>query len=200
MSDPKPTDFAFMAVLTGVFLGILAGAAAALGDIPQPWTVGLMAASLSAALAWLYLISWWRSVIEGMHGIERTQNLQTVSTETAMLSLSIDWDDGHAGLWADLETERDKFICWAIGVANGKSLGENHWTGAAGIFSKSEYHAMRDGLEYYGLIRPAGKHHSQGYALSGKGRAICSEIARRYSAAQSFSPTHPNYPELTARA
>ena len=105
------------------------------------------------------------------------------------LKVSIDWNDGHAGLFSEMGIERDQFIAWCIGAAGGRSLGENHWTGLRGPFSKGEYHQFRDELIQRGLIAQRGKYHSSGFQLTGKGRAVCAEVVRRFGGNGNYSPT-----------
>lgn len=102
------------------------------------------------------------------------------SQDPKPLKVSIDWNDGQAGLFAEMGIERDQFIAWCIGASQGRSLGENHWCGSKGVFSKAEYHAFRDELINRGIIKAKGRHHAQGFQLTGKGRAVCAEVARRF--------------------
>jgi hypothetical protein len=111
------------------------------------------------------------------------------------IKLSIDWNDGQAGLFSELGITQDQFIAWCVGVGQGKSLGENHWCGSKGVFSKGEYHIFRDELERRGLLRPKGRHHAQGFALSAKGEAVVTEVTKRFGDNRS-----PNYPRLDHQA
>lgn len=98
------------------------------------------------------------------------------------LQIALKYNDGKAGDFIGLPVDYERFEAWCAGVDNGRSLGENHWTGTKGIFSKGEYHVLIDTLKVRGIIRLRGRHYSSGYEVTKKGDALIKELARRYNA------------------
>jgi hypothetical protein len=131
-------------------------------------------------IAWLYLL------------VPRRQLQQPTQTkkkaQDTTLSLALNWNDGHTGQWVRANLNEDQFIAWCIGAAAGISLGENHWTGTGAVFPKPQYIRFRDLLLLEGMIRQANERKTGGYELTGKGRAMCKEVARR-SALHDKQPT-----------
>ena len=111
------------------------------------------------------------------------------------LRLAFTWNDGQSGSFSDLSIQPEQFIAWCVGAAAGRSLGENHWTGSAGIFTKADYHSFRDELLARGFIRHRGKHPTSGVELTSKGSAMTGEVSRRHHA-QSPSRNHLPIPAL----
>ena len=152
----------FAAALYGVSLGVTA------------WRL------FWVVLAGFTMITWLLQMPDKKILHDRSES-KVFPTMSKPLKVSIRYNDGQAGLFSEFAIHRDQFIAWCIGADQGRSIGENHWTGAQAIFSKPEYHAFRDELKNRGLIRAKGRHHAQGFELTGKGRALVSEVARRYS-------------------
>ena len=178
-------------IITAVLVALFA-AAWFIGSIP--WKL------FFAVLSGICLVSWLILIIPKPEKarLDR-QTLVKPQEIITPLKVSIDWNDGQAGLFAEMGIQRDQFIAWCIGAAEGRSLGENHWCGSRGVFSKGEYHAFRDELERRGLLRAKGRHHAQGYELTGKGRALAAEISRRFGENGSPYPTQESQRAITAR-
>ena len=172
--------------IIGLMIGIVGGTIAMLagGDL---WKWGLLSGAISSLLAFWAGVSAWRDAIYSTTQPEPVQVYQS----QAELKLSIDWDEGRAGLFDELGITDAQFIAWACGAARGQSLGENHWTGSRNPFSKGQYHAMLDRLLFHNVIKKAGKARNSGYTLSSKGRAVCSAILGRYGDLP--SPVRQNY-------
>jgi hypothetical protein len=133
--------------------------------------------------SWLWILRRWQAWIDADHGVQAVPD--AVENPARTYQLNVTWEGGSAGDYMDLGgVDFERFAQWCAGVADGRSLGENHWTGSRGIFSKGEYHIMRDQLEKFGIVRANGRHHASGYSLTSKGRAVTREIARRYKALQ----------------
>lgn len=149
---------------------------------PAPFTGFLTILAISAAIAWLSL-SRPRNPDQTGPKTNTPKWLHAYTTapiqKKEKLHLAIDWNEGQAGNFADLDIEKGLFIAWCCGIDAGKSIGEDHWTGSGGAFSKSQYHKFRDELISRGFLRRRGRHHAQGFELTGKGAALCREVARR---------------------
>lgn len=184
------------AVLTGAACGVIGGSLAGMLHWGDSLAFGGLAAGLGFSAGLLHGLAWWRGRVQSIIGEMQAAPAIVYPAETSQLKLSIDWDEGRAGLFDDLNISDDQFITWACGVASGRSLGENHWTGAANPFSKGQYHAFIDRLSFHSVVRQKGKARTSGFELTGKGRAITSEVLRRYGpetrnpypALQSYNP------------
>jgi hypothetical protein len=183
---PNPLTLAPIALITAAFLTVAVLAIATVAKWSHPWAIAAFSFAVIGAVSWVILLGWWRRIVEGIHGLDNAP-MEIYPVETK-LSLSVDWDEGRAGLFDDLDISDALFIEWACGVARGKSLGENHWTGAHNPFSKGQYHAFLDRMVFHGIIRQKGKARTTGYTLTGKGRAITSEVLRRYGDQGNHSP------------
>jgi hypothetical protein len=182
------------AAVTGLIGFVLCLSIAAWQGAKNALAIGGMAGALVFGFAWLYALSWWRGVVERIVNPEGTITpAAAYPLEAPELHISIDWDEGRAGIFDDLNVSDQMFIDWACEVAKGKSLGENHHTGAANAFSKGQYHAMLDRLEYHGFIRIKGKARTSGYMLTRKGEAVCNELLRRYGSLQAHYPSERRY-------
>ncbi len=156
--------------------------------------IGGAAACLTVTGAFLHFRGEWSKRMNSLAGIQPVEVIQHATTypqETvSIVKLSIDWDEGRAGLFDDIRIDDETFIAWACGAAQGKSLGENWWTGSHGLFSKGQYHHFISKMIHLGMIRQRGRTYNQGYELTGKGRAVMAEIDRRYGGnVKSPSPT-----------
>jgi hypothetical protein len=172
-----------VAVLTGLILGVSAWVLASLLDIERPWLYGAGVFVVATSSTWLLLI------VPKTQPVSVSKKVYPIETpEPSPLKVSIDWNDGRSGVFARMGITRDQFISWCIGVDRGRSLGENHWTGRGAVFSKGEYHQMRDELEDRGILRLKHRHHSGGYELTQKGRAVCAEVARQFGENGSTPP------------
>ena len=78
----------------------------------------------------------------------------------------------------DLGIEPERATALAKGIIAGQSFSESAWTGSGGVFSKSEFRALRGEMLERGLIEwrnaaaPA-----QGVVLTGPGRAVIKRLA-----------------------
>ena len=173
--------------ITGALVGVIGGTLAWIGGGDAlKWS--LLSGAISGLLALWAGFSAWRSAIYQAN--QQPEPVKVYPVEAARLSLSIDWDEGRAGIFEELQISDEMFITWGKGVASGRSLGENHWTGAKNPFSKGQYHAMLDRLIFLGMVRQAGKGRTSGFELTGKGRAVCNAILARY---RQDSPTGVRY-------
>jgi len=173
--------------VTGSVAAVIGGSLAAMSG-GQFFTWAAVVGGVVFLLAWWGSVSWWRSAINP----QPEQAPAVYQAEATRLKLSIDWDEGRAGLFDELRISDELFITWACGVGSGKSLGENHWTGAVNPFSKGQYHNFIDRLIFLGIVRPAGKGRSSGYELTGKGRAVCGAILARYGR-DTIPPANQSY-------
>lgn len=178
------TEKIVIPLLKSFITALLVALFAAAWFIPSiPWKLFFVVLSGICLVSWLALI-----VPKPEKSKLQPVILKHQETNTP-LKVSIDWNEGQAGLFSSMGITRDQFIAWCIGANEGRSLGENHWCGSRGVFSKGEYHAFRDELERRGLLRPKGRHHAQGFELTGKGRAVAAEVARRFGENGNLSPT-----------
>jgi hypothetical protein len=162
------------AVVTGTLLSVLTGITVTIFWNERSIEYALVVFAVSSVLGWFaYRADWSR---KPMLEPELTQEFQN---ET--VSLALTWNDGQAGEML-YGVDWVKFSTWAVAVVRGKSMGENHWTGTDAVFRKGEYHRMIDNLLEKGIIRRKGQHHSIGYELTGKGRALCNGIERQRGA------------------
>lgn len=167
----------------GLIVAVIGGTVAWItGSNALRWA--LLSGGVAGLAAFGTGIAVWRDAI---YRANQAANAPVYQVETPRLKLSIDWDEGRAGLFDELNISDQLFITWACGVAGGKSLGENHWTGAANPFSKGQYHSLIDRLIFLGMVRKAGKGKSSGYELTSKGRAVCNALLLRYG-----DTTHPS--------
>lgn len=159
-------------LITGLLLASLAWSLYRFWINPHPFTGFIAVASIGAFVTWLKLSLPVRQVLRKapLHSFESSSPLR----------LAFSWNGGESGSFSEIPIQRDQFIAWCVGAAAGRSIGENHWTGSTGIFSKAEYHHFRDELIARGFIRSQGKHHAQGFELTAKGLAMTREVSRRH--------------------
>lgn len=182
------------AIITGLLFALVAVSTWAAWQNVTGWRLFWLALFGSAFLAWLVILGRLFVWGDALHGIQpKPESVTAFQTETSMLHISIDWDNGRQGVFDDIQITDDQFIQWACEVAQGKSLGENHHTGSAGIFSKGQYHQMIDRLSFMGFVRQKSKAITSGYVLTGKGRAVCDELLKRYGSAPNIPPTDQVY-------
>lgn len=173
------------AIITGVLGGVASWYISAFSNWGDPWEAVGLAASVATLGSWLAFRSSWARRSDVAAGVLEPipQAARVYQAETVTHRLAITWDGGRAGSWVELAgVDWIKFVTWSVAISRGVSMGENYWIGSHGDFSKGEYHRMLAKLQERGLIRRKGKHHAQGYELSGQGRAVTAELARRYGA------------------
>jgi hypothetical protein len=179
---------ALQAIITGVMFALFAVAGWALYNQVTGWRVFFCALAGGAFIAWIGAVGRWRSWVDAVLGVAKPDRSDD---NRYRLNLNLLYNDGQAGDFLDLPCDYQRLEAWCAGVAGGKSLGENHWTGAHAPFSKGEYHKLLDELVKRGLVRLRGRHYSSGYELTGKGSALAAELARRYNAR--LSPSERRY-------
>lgn len=160
----------FRAFVSGVLAVLLTFCVFQLLELQNVWVWGCLVGCGVAFFTWV-------------RGTEPEPERQTpvIVQEPEGFSLEIIYNDGAAGDFLTFGVTSDKFFSWCSGVAEGRSLAETVWTGARGLFSKGEYHQFRSELLVRGFLKPSGKSHSQGFELTGKGRALTSGVARTHA-------------------
>jgi len=161
------------AAITGGLFAALVVAGWELYSEATPMRIFWGALALGAFTTWLGAIGKWRAWIDALLGIKQSE-----IDEPYELRVALSYNDGQAGDFLGLPVDYKRFEQWCAGVAAGGSLGENYWTGNSNLFVKGEYHLLRAELEKRGLVQQRGRHHSSGFELTGKGRALANELAR----------------------
>jgi len=179
----------FLGFTTGVLVGLLAWA---FNATFSPW--------LAFAVAWFVVMpfSFWRYSERAMWMIERIAGAdlngdsfvgqptqQQAPALTAPIRVEVSRDEGRAVDFIDLPVKPEKLPQLARGLLAGRSFNQTAWTGSAGIFSRSEFDALRDTMIQRGLLawrNPESK--AQGCDLTAAGRAVMRRLAN-------LSPTLP---------
>ncbi len=169
----------FQASVSGLLFGLVLGILAWALDWPRPWVFGLIGGVAAIFVAWLSLLGRWLSWIEALLGVDLnrdgviSRNLSDERLRVAVLDR-----DGTRGVFLDLPIDEGRMIALADGLMRGKSLSESSWIGSQGIFSRSEFYALRDELIKRGLLRWVNpRAHSQGVELTPGGRALVRHFA-----------------------
>lgn len=166
------------AIVSGILFAALAVSCWKVSQGVTAWRLFGAALAVGCFIAWLSALRKINAWGDADHGIVPLEPETVYPVDT--VQLNIVWADGGAGEFTRLGVDLERFAKWCAGISQGRPLGENHWTGANGLFSKGEYHVMRDELEVRGLIRMRGRHSTGGYELTSKGRAVVCELARQY--------------------
>lgn len=178
------------AVITGLFIGLAIGAAAALFALEKPGVWGLAAGCIVMALAWLAYRSRWSMVVEKALGVDI--NLDGFigdppPEETRTVRIELVQDGGSRGDWIDLPTSPERLALLGDGLLNsGRTFNLSSWTGRGQPFTRREFEALRAALLERGLLvwRTPGSP-AQGVELSPAGRAIM----RRFASTTTPQPT-----------
>jgi len=173
-------------VLQACVTGLLAGCAVLAGGVMWRWQYTFPGSSLVACVvvfaSWLFFRVEVGRRLDVASGVTLNQTPgETPAGQPEPIrgfQLEVDYNEGRAGDYLSFGVEPERFTAWCQGVASGRGLAEDSWTGSAGLFSKSEYRQLREQLVERGFLRLRGKHHSQGFQLTGKGKALTSGVAR----------------------
>lgn len=198
---------AAIATITALFAGFLAlGLGLAFGWT-KPGTYSIATIAIVGACSWGYLIRWYQHTFEKANGIAPIVP-EILPQQFESATIRIDYNEEHTGDYIGLGAigiTPDRFFEFLEGCAQGTSLGENHWTGRGNLFSKAEYHRLRNLLIKRGYLEARGRHHAQGYEWGRKGVALLNRFEHRVIQ-DNHSPTtrilagsFDNYPALCVR-
>ena len=176
------------AVVNGVFYGVATGGIVAVANSMQllsvpAWAVGVTVGSLASLRAWNNLLTDWRGLLYGVSiepitEPEYGRNLQPVRVE-------LSGNDGRSMQYVDLPAEPDQLIALGSGIAEGLSFTEAQWTGARGVFSRSQFVQLRGEMLRRGLLMWNSQNdNARGVRVTSKGQALM-----RHFASMSQSPT-----------
>jgi len=179
------------AIITGAVCGLAAGAVTAWFELPF-WAIAGTVAALATAGGWLAYRGRWAWVFERLTGADLNADgyigkpePQQAPALPASIRVEVSRDEGRAVFYIDLPAKPEKLTQLARGLLAGRSFNQTAWTGSAGVFSRSEFDALRDTMIQRGLLawrNPESK--SQGCDLTAAGRAVIRRLAN-------LSPTLP---------
>lgn len=149
--------------------------------------VVVLAAIASSALSFLWFVN---LVVNRLYPVSDDDDIEFPATATdataevathaaTRVALVLD-DDYPRGHYETLPVEPEKLYKFAQGILDGRGFAEAEWIGKRGLFSKSEYAALRSSLLARGVIRWVNEDaHAQGVEVTKGGvaffRAIVSE-------------------------
>jgi hypothetical protein len=131
----------------GVITALLAFAVAYGAQWRLPWLFAL-ATGAGAAVLWYWstVALWRRSAYP-----QPETTLPDQPRQTPVVRVEVLKDDGRGMEFIDLPANPDQLINLARGVLQGQTLSESSWTGSNGIFTRSEFSALRGELLKRGL-------------------------------------------------
>ena len=97
------------AAITGLFAFVLAA-------VLWSWSVAALVGAGVAMAAWLVM------QLPDKKIVERVGEPKVYPTMSKPLKISIQYNDGQAGLFSEFAIHRDQFIAWCIGADQGLSL------------------------------------------------------------------------------
>lgn len=195
--EPRPTSFyrpdplrdgvavpGLQAAITGGVCGLAALAVCAWFELP--WlAIGGTVAAVATAGAWLSYRGRWQWLLERITGADLNmdgfigQPLPPASPALpASIRVELAQNNGHQVDFIDLPVSPEKLPSLARGLLAGRSFNQTAWTGSGGIFSRSEFDALRDTMIQRGLMswrNPEAK--AQGCELTAAGRAVMRRLA-----------------------
>lgn len=153
--------FGLAAILTGVFVGVCAWALAGAGGVVRSWMWGLVSWAICQAVAWLWLLSRWASLIiplERLTGWDINQD-GVIGEQPALppplVRIILDTPEKNGNrhtVIANIPCAQEKLVELSAAIMAGAPVSEERWTGAGGLFSKSEFRAVREELIKRGLL------------------------------------------------
>lgn len=183
------------ALITAVLTGFAAGALAAWVGAPY-WGVGFTAAALAALASWLSYRARWAFVMERILGVDLNQDgvigqpePEPPPARAEPVRIEIIQEGGRAGDFIELPARPEQLRMLADGLQGGRAFSQSVWTGNSGIFTRSEFEALRAELLRRGLAkwRKEGAP-GQGIELTPPGRAVMRRFA---SETKRLSPPPP---------
>ena len=168
------------ALITGVLVGIAAGAISAWFGLPA-WGVAGTAAAVAALGAWLSYRGRWAWLLERAAGVD-LNNDSFIGQPPAPPPLRIDLTQMQDGArerdFIDLPVDQEKARLLAQGLLNGRQFSLSVWAGPTQLFTRSEFEALRSELLARGLATWRNPHsQNQGIVLTGAGRAVMRHLA-----------------------
>lgn len=164
----------------GLFLGAAAGSVSWATGYGDPLPVLGAGCMLGTVAGWFSYRAGWERRLNRLLGVDDQPQVEAYPSEVYTpieYQYNINYNEGRVQDRLFFGIPEDKFRVWCAGVAAGKSLSEDSWSGSAGIFSRSEYRSMRDELLRRGFIRPRGRFHNLGFVLTSKGEALTNGVA-----------------------
>ena len=163
--------------LTGgvLFAGIV-GAGVTLAKVQvNPWQAAALVGLVFAFTEWLALKGRWAWRLERSLGLDllpATKTDQNIPPET--VRVEVVHPNGED--WIDLPSP-EKLPQLAEGLVNGRTFSQAVWTGGAGIFTRSEFEALRSALLARGLaVYRNPQAPAQGIVLTAAGRAVMRKL------------------------
>lgn len=157
------------AVIAGGLFGVVVGAGAALGDLPNAGTLGALA---GAGAAWVTfqggVMAFRRAVLPEPLPAPALAPARVMAHETIRVELKRE----NTTQLLNLPVSAAQLAALASGWQAGASLAESTWTGAGGQFTRAEFGRLRNDLIRRGLAcwnspgTPA-----RGWTLTSAGRA-----------------------------
>ena len=176
------------ALITGGLCGMAVGSVVSLfAPTLAAGSAGMAAGSVAAAAAWMsYRNDWAYEVMYLAGAVDAPQaegnNVNTnTNANTNVVSVHVTQEDSGGyvkGDFIELPAKPEQLAALAAGLAAGRSLAENLWTGRGKPFSKAEYATLRAELIQRGLAQwrdpetPA-----QGWELLAAGRSVIREFS-----------------------
>jgi hypothetical protein len=173
---------AVQATLTGIFLGVAMGVAAAALSWPRPWAWGLGVFAIVQAATWLLLLSGWRSLVWSLEralGVDLDRDHQVGDPQRVRIELTQPNEGGHVTQIAELDVDPAKMGDLSRGLLAGASFSEAQWSGAGALFSRSQFRKVRDEFLKRGWlewVNPEAR--AQGLQLTRSGTAVIRYFAQ----------------------
>lgn len=143
--------------LLGLFSGVAAGALASMLELAYALELAWCVASLAALFCWLVLISDWlrlrRLELIGFQepALEYAPEPEP-EPEIISAPVRIELKSERSLQLIDLPISQDKIVTFASSVVAGAPISESSWTGAGALFSKREFHQLRNELIKRGML------------------------------------------------
>jgi len=169
------------ALVNGVFYGVVTSGVVVVAnsmevlDVPA-WGVGVTVGSLSGLYAWRNLLDDWRSLLYGVLDDPVSEPVGIIQPQPVRVELS--GNDGRSMQFIDLPAEQDQLIALGAGIVEGLSFTEAQWTGAGGVFSRSQFVQLRGEMLRRGLLMWNSQNdNARGVRVTGKGAALLRHFA-----------------------
>ena len=123
-----------------------------LGATITPWVPAVVAFCVVSVISFRTLIDDWRVAMYGSEA-EQPEAAQLIAQPPEPIRIEIHSQEGRRVQFADLPVRPDQLKALGDGIANGKTFSEGSWVGGVnGVFTRSEFVALRDVLLQRGFI------------------------------------------------
>lgn len=145
----------FQSVLLGLFSGVAAGALASMLELTHAPELAWCIASLAALFCWIRLVSdWIRLRRLELIGFQEPELISAPEPDPEIITapVRIELKSERSLQLIDLPISQEKIVTFASSIIAGAPISESSWTGAGALFSKREFHMLRDELIKRGML------------------------------------------------